>query len=206
MRYHKIPDEAIRRLPVYLRCVFLLSGKGHQEVSSDTLSEFLGIKSWQIRKDFSYFGDFGRPGVGYDTAKLQKQLSRILRLDRVHKAALVGVGNLGSAILAFRGFSRYNLKIDAAFDSDPHKIGKKRSGVIVENVSTIDSLNKRGIDLGIIAVPEEAAQKAAEDLIKGGVRGILNFSSQHIVAPKKVKIRNIDIAMDLASLPYYMPA
>jgi redox-sensing transcriptional repressor len=206
MRYHKIPDETIRRLPTYLRGVVLLSEKGHRKVSSRLLAEFLGVNPWQIRKDFSYFGDFGTPGVGYDTATLHRQISKILRLDTNHRTVLVGVGNLGSAVMAYNGFGRYGLDIVAAFDKDPKKIGKKKGNVAVEDISRISTIRKRKVDLGIIAVPAGEAQAVADELVKAGVKGILNFSPRRIVVAKKVKVISIDIAMDLARLPYYLPS
>ena len=206
MRYHRIPDETIRRLPTYLRGVVILSEKGLTKVSSKRLAEFLGVNPWQIRKDFSYFGDFGTPGIGYDTAKLRRQISKILRLDSNHRAVLVGVGNLGSALMAYNGFSKYGLDIVAAFDRDPRKIGRGKNNITIEDVSRISEIKKRKADLGIIAVPAEEAQVVADELVKAGIKGILNFSPRHIVVPKKVKVISIDIAMDLARLPYYMPS
>jgi redox-sensing transcriptional repressor len=206
MRYHKIPDETIRRLSIYLRGLSSLSGQGQQSISSRDLADFLGVNSWQIRKDFSYFGGFGTRGVGYDIEKLIKQIKKILKLDVVRKAALVGVGNLGSVVLGYAGFAIYGFDIAAAFDSDPKKIGRKVNNVTIENVSELWTLRKRKIDLAIIAVPREAAQQMADELVKAGVKGILNFSPCYITVPKKVKVITIDIAMDLARLPYYMPA
>lgn len=206
MRYHKIPDETVRRLPVYLRGVLSLSEQGRKSVSSSYLAKLLGTTPWQIRKDFSYFGDFGTPGVGYDTENLARQISKILKLNCGHNAALVGVGNLGSALLAYGGFAIYGFDITAAFDKNPKKIGKKKNDVTIENISKISSLKKRDVHLGIIAVPGEAAQETADALVKAGVMGILNFSPRRITVPKKVKVISIDIAMDLARLPYYMPA
>lgn len=206
MRYHKIPDETVRRLPVYLRGAIHLSQQGIENVSSRGLAGVLGIKPWQIRKDFSYFGDFGTPGVGYHVDSLIKQIKRILRLDTEPRAVLVGVGNLGSALLAFPGFSLYGFEIGAAFDVDRRKIGRRRSGLMIEDVAQLSKLRRRRIDLGIIAVPEEAAQEIADDLVGAGIRGILNFSPRYIAVPKRVKVITIDIAMDLARLPYYMPS
>src|SRR4030042_3062730 len=107
MRYNRVPDETIRRLPVYLRGLILLSEQGKQRISSQNLADFLGVNPWQIRKDFSHFGNFGRRGVGYDIEKLAKEIKRILKLDVSQKAVLVGVGNLGAAILSYPGFSIY---------------------------------------------------------------------------------------------------
>ena len=164
------------------------------------------MQPWQIRKDFSYFGDFGTPGVGYHLDSLIKQIKRILRLDREPRAVLVGVGNLGSALLAFPGFSLYGFEIAAAFDVDRRKIGRMRSGLTIEDVARLSTLRRRRIDLGILAVPEEAAQEIADALVDAGIRGILNFSPRYIAVPKRVKVITIDIAMDLARLPYYMPS
>ena len=206
MRYHKIADETVRRLPIYLRGLMFLSEQGQQSVSSRNLADFLGVNPWQIRKDFSYFGDFGTPGVGYNIKKLIKQINRILKLNIVHKAALVGVGNLGSAVLAYSGFRIYGFDIVAAFDTNPKKIGRKVKNITIEDASNLQTLKRRKINLAIITVHRDAAQQTADALVKAGVKGILNFSPCYITVPKKVKVITIDIAMDLARLPYYMPA
>ena len=206
MRYHKIPDETVRRLPLYLRGLLFLSQDLHGSISSHKLADFLGVNHWQIRKDFSYFGDFGTPGVGYDTENLTKQIRKILKLNEVHKAALVGVGNLGAAILAYPGFEIYGFDIAAVFDNDSKIIGRKVANVTVEDVAKLGSLRRRKISLGIIAVPRESAQEVADRLVEAGVKGILNFSPCSMNAPKRVKVITIDIAVDLARLPYYMSA
>jgi len=206
MRYRRIPDEAVGRLPMYLRGLLLLAEQGLKDVSSQKLGELLHIDSPQIRKDLSYFGAFGTPGVGYDARKLAKQIRSILKLDTTKKAALVGLGNLGSALLRYPGFSTYGLEISAVFDSDPKKIGKTVNNIKVQDVSKLSTLRKKGITLAIIAVPASAAQKVADGLVKAGIRGILNFAPYYLDVPKKVKVISIDIAMDLARLPYYLPA
>ena len=177
MRYHKIPDETIRRLPVYLRGLVFLSEQGQPSISSRDLADYLKFNPWQIRKDFSYFGSFGTPGVGYNIKKLIKQINRILKLDAGRKTALVGVGNLGSAILGYSGFKTYGFNIAAVFDSDPKKIGRKANAITIEDISRIQSLKKRNISLGIIAVPHNAAQQIANALVKAGVKGMacLNY-------------------------------
>ena len=206
MRYRKIPDETVRRLPVYLRGLLFLSEQGQQNVSSSNLANFLGVNPWQIRKDFSYFGGFGTRGVGYKTENLAKQINKILKLDVAHKVALVGVGNLGLVVLAYPGFRIYGFDIAAAFDTDSKKVGRKVKNITIEDASNLGTLKKRKINLAIIAVPRGAAQETADALVKAGVKGILNFSPCYITVPKKVKVITIDIAMDLARLPYYMPA
>jgi redox-sensing transcriptional repressor len=206
MRYHRIPDETVRRLPVYLRGAVYLSQQGVESVSSKELATMLGVNPWQIRKDFSYFGEFGTPGVGYELGSLIKHINKILRLNTGHKAALVGVGNLGSALLSFPGFAAYGFEIVSAFDVDRRKIGRRKNGIVIEDVSRLRNLRKQNIYLGMIAVPEDASQDIADALVKAGVRGILNFSPRYITVPKRVKVITIDIAMDLARLPYYMPS
>ncbi|MEN6424237.1 MAG: redox-sensing transcriptional repressor Rex [Phycisphaerales bacterium] len=206
MRYHKIPDETVRRLPVYLRGALHLSGQGIESTSSQELAALIGVEPCQIRKDFSYFGDFGIRGVGYNLNSLIKHVNQILRLNTGQKAVLVGVGNLGSALLAFPGFRMYGFEITAAFDVDRRKIGRRKSGVLIEDVATLDQLGMRGIRLGIVAVPEHASQDIIDTLAQAGVKGILNFSPRYVTVPRGVKVITIDIAMDLARLPYYVPA
>ena len=206
MRYRKIPDETIRRLPVYLRGLLLTLEQDQENISSRNLGDLVGVNAWQIRKDFSYFGELGTRGVGYNVEKLATQIKKILKLATVQKSALVGVGNIGSAVLTYSGFAKYGLNIAVAFDVDSKKIGRKIDNVVVQDISYLWKLKKQKIKLGIIAVPRQAAQDTADKLVKAGIKGILNFSPCHIVVPKKVKVITIDIAMDLARLPYYMPA
>jgi redox-sensing transcriptional repressor len=206
MRYHRIPDETVRRLPIYLRGLMVSADQGREHISSQSLADFVGVQSSQIRKDFSYFGDFGTRGVGYNIEKLAREIKKILRLDVIRRAALVGVGDLGSALLAYPGFEGYGLDIVAAFDVDPEKIGRVVNGVRIEDPSAIDGLSRRGISLAIVAVPRAAAQATIDRLAEAGIRGILNFAPCKVVVPRRVKVITLDIAMELARLPYYMPA
>ena len=207
MRYHHIPDETVRRMPFYLRGAVHFSNQGVRNVSSQELAGLVGATPWQIRKDFSYFGgDFGTPGVGYEIGPLIKHIRRVLKLDTAHKAALVGIGNLGTALLTFPGFPAYGFEISAAFDDDKRKIGKKRANILIEDVSRLPTLKNRGIALAIITVPGEAAQHIVDELVGAGIRGILNFSPCCLSVPRKVRIITVDIAMDLACLPYYLPS
>ena len=205
MRYHKIPDETVRRLPIYLRGLMFAVEKGCEHISSKSLAEYVGVHSWQIRKDFSYFGDFGTPGVGYNIERLAREIKKILRLDVIRKTALVGVGDLGSALLAYPGFRTYGLDIVAAFDVDPRKVGRTIHEVKIENLDGFETLKERQICLAIVAVPREVAQEVVDALVAAGVRGILNFAPCKVEAPKRVKVITLDIAMELARLPYYMP-
>ena len=205
MRYHKIPAETIRRLPLYLRELQLVIKEGRNNIRSSEFAADLGISSPQIRKDFSYFGGFGTPGVGYDAKKLLCQLRDILKLRSTHKTALVGAGDLGSALLGYSGFSQLGFEIAAVFDVNPKKVGRTQNSVTVEDISKLNTLKRKGIRIAIIAVPPKAAQQTADKLVEVGVVGILNFAPCYLTVPKKVKVINIDIAMDIARLPYYLP-
>jgi len=204
MRYRKVPDETVRRLPFYLRGLLRLLQQGRAGISSQELADLVGVKPWQVRKDFSQFGDFGTPGVGYDIEKLIRQIKKILRLDVVQKVALVGIGNLGSAILAYPGFAMYGFDIAAAFDINPRKIGRKVNNILIEDVSRLTTLKHRKINLAILAVPADVAQQTVNALVRADIKGILKFSPCYITVPRKVKVISIDIATDLARLPYYM--
>jgi redox-sensing transcriptional repressor len=206
MRYHRIPDETVRRLPVYLRALTFNCERGLRTVSSRDLADLIGANPWQIRKDLSYFGDFGTRGVGYDTEKLAERIKKILKLKTARTAALVGVGNLGAALLAYPGFAVYGFDIAAAFDANPKKIGTKIHDIRIESASQLHTLGKRGIDIAITAVPAEAAQQVADRLVEAVVRAILNFSPCYLAVPKRTKVISIDIATYLARLPYYMPS
>ncbi len=205
MRYRRIPDEAVWRLPIYLRGLLFSLEKSQETVSSQELADFLGVHPWQIRKDLSYFGVFGTPGVGYKVKKLSRQIKKILKLNINHKAVLVGTGNLGTAILTHPGFKVYGFEITAVFDNDPKKIGQKIENINIKDVAKLSLIKRQKVDLGIITVPRQSAQEVADNLVRSGIKGILNFSPCHINVPKKVKVITIDIAMDLARLPYYMP-
>ncbi len=205
MRYHKIPDETIKRLPRYMRALLLLIKEGRETVSSGKFAELLRANPPQIRKDLSYFGAFGTPGVGYDTKRLFGQIQAILGLDSTPKAALVGLGNLGTALLKYPGFKAYGMHITAIFDSNPEKIGETVGDIKVENVLELSTLKGRNMSLGIITVPAPAAQEIADQLIAAGVNGILNFAPYYLKVPEHVKVITIDIAMELARLTYYLP-
>ena len=192
-------------MPVYLRGLHFFIEQGHKRVSSRKLAESVNIKPAQLRKDLSYFGDFGTPGVGYDTKKLAEQIRSVIHLDIPHKAALVGCGNLGQALIKYTGFEGFGLKITALFDKDRRKIGHLVHNHKVEDIRKISTLHKRGIFLAILAVPFCAAQEVAEQLIRAGVQGILNFAPCQLRVPRNTKVINIDIALDFARLPYYLP-
>lgn len=187
MRYQNIPDETLHRLPIYLRALLSLQQQGTERLSSQDLADSLGYGCYQVRKDLSYFGRFGKRGVGYSTDTLIRQIYRILKLNTPQKAALIGTGNLGSAILAYSGFDKYNFSITAAFDSDPKKIGKKIHNIEIQDIAKLSSIKRRKIKIALIATPETVAQNIADKLTKAGVTSILNFAPFNIRVSKKSK-------------------
>lgn len=204
MRYARIPDQAVQRLPLYLRALLTLQERAVTYISSGDLARATGVNDWQVRKDLSYFGQFGTPGVGYSVTTLVRDIRKALRLDKPMQAVLVGVGNLGRAILAYGGFQRYGLRISAAFDKDPAKIGQVIGSVKVQDISSLGKIKDRGIYLAIVAVPAYSAQEVVDYLVKAGIKGIMSFAACPLNAPKKVKVISIDIASHLATLPYYL--
>ena len=203
MRYTRIPEQTIRRLPTYLRALSYWAELGRSHLSSKDLADSVGGNAGQVRKDFSFFGEFGTPGVGYSVAVLMTQIKKILKLDVTKQVALIGVGNLGSAVLAYTGFARYGLEIVAAFDADEKKIGKKVKGIVVEPMKNVPTIQTRGVHMGIVAVPPGVAQEVVDTMIAAGVKGFLSFAACPLVVPKRVRVTHIDIGMDLASLPYF---
>jgi redox-sensing transcriptional repressor len=204
MLHKRIPDETVGRLPLYLRSLLLLKEAGERRISSKALAGRLAINPAVIRKDLSLFGDFGTPGVGYHIDTLIDRLRTILKLHKLRKAALIGAGRVGTALMDYPGFASYGFDIAAVFDSDLNKIGTRLGHVRVRNVSRLGSLRAKGIKLAIIAVPAAEAETVAHRLVKAGVGGILNFAPCNLGVPRRVKVINIDIAMALGSLQYYI--
>jgi len=203
----RAPEISISRLALYLR--FLedyIKEKGPQStINSTELAQFLDINPHQIRKDLSYFGKFGERGVGYRTEELRDKIIRILGLRKKWNLCLCGAGNLGSALLAYRGFKQMRLDIVAIFDNNPEKIGKTVRGVKVYSPASISSVVERSnIDIAIIAVPLTSAQKIADNLIKAGIRAILNFAPVKLNVPRNVKLRNVDLSTELINLTYFL--
>ncbi len=204
MKYHKIPDETIRRMPLYVRALALLEQEGQETISSRQLAERLRLNPPQIRKDLSYFGAFGTRGIGYPVISTARRIRAILRLDVPQKAVLVGAGRLGTAIAVYPGFSVFGLEIAAIIDNNPTKIGSRVGRLEIEHIAAAATLKTRGIRLGLLAVPAEAAQGCADVLVQAGVKGLLNLAPCCLDVPKQVKVVSIDMAMALGVLPYYV--
>ena len=199
----KVPEATVERLSVYLRSIKRLNNE--RVLPSQELAELVGTSDGQVRKDLAYFGEFGVPGQGYRVGTLKEEISRILGVDRVWRIALVGMGNLGAALLAYPGFKRQGFEIKVAFDNDLSKIGKVWQGVKIEDVEKIPQiLFEQETKMGIIATPAQAAQAVANNLIEGGVKAILNFAPVRIVVPDRVKLRNVDLSIELEALSYFL--
>ncbi len=197
--------ETIKRLSLYLRNLRSLWSEGVEVISSDKIAAFLDVSAEQFRKDVSYFGEFGVRGVGYEVEKLISELECILGIDKKWKIALVGAGRLGSALLGFEGFSRFNFKITQVFDSDSNKIGKDIFGIKINSTRNIKKIIKKNkIKIAIITTPPEAAQNIANELINSGVKGILNFAPLILKTPRNIFISNVDMACELESLLFFV--
>ena len=201
----EIPAVVIDRLPVYARALTLLEDSGRDVVSSQELGTLLGVTPAQIRKDLSYFGRFGKQGRGYNVQRLAQELRQILGLDRQWSMILIGVGHLGQAILTYDGFQPQGFIIVDAFDVDDEIVGTRVGGVMVHPVSSLkEYLEKRQVDIGIVAVPAAEAAEIINMLVAGGVRSILNYAPIAVPVPERVEIKNIDPVLALQSMTFYL--
>ena len=204
-RLPKIPEMTIRRLSVYTRCLQQLEEDGVKTVSSQDLAERFNLNSAQVRKDLAYFGEFGVRGIGYYVAGLKAELQKILGLDREWSVALVGFGNLGSALFHYKGFSRQGFRIAAIFDADPAKIGRDVGGApVLSSADLAREVKARGIQIAIVAVPPEAAQAVTDQLAEAGIKAILNFAPSRLRAPRDTRLKHVDLSIELETLSFYL--
>jgi redox-sensing transcriptional repressor len=203
VKHGVVPEETMQRMVMYLRELDCMLQEGKETFSSQELAEILHMNPAQVRKDFSYFGGFGTRGVGYGTEQLVRELRTILNLDRTWRIALIGAGNIGSALLNNPELKRQGFDIVLAFDKDARRIGKKLGTVTVENVIHVtERVHEERVELAIIATPVECAQEMADMLIQAGIKGFLCFAPCHLRAPDEVRIVPIDIPMALGKLVY----
>jgi redox-sensing transcriptional repressor len=203
LRPESIPNPAVRRLSLYLRQLESFKTKDRRTISSKQLGESLRLTDAQVRKDLAYFGQFGHPGIGYRVDDLIGQLRRILGTDKIWSVLLVGAGNLGRALLAYKGFEKKGFRLVAVFDADPGKVGKKHGSFIIQPPTELQStIQKLAIRLAIIAVPADHAQDVADELVGAGIRGILNFAPASISVPANVGLAAVDLAVQLEQLSF----
>lgn len=201
-----IPKGVSRRLSLYLRRLERLKLAGRNTVSSADLGSALGLRAAQVRKDLAYFGQFGSAGVGYRVEHLIPEIRKILGTDKMWPVGLIGLGNLGAALIKYAGFEQRGFRIDAIFDNDPNVVGSEvRPGLNVEHVDGLARVfEERGLKLAILAVPPSAAQQIADVLVTVGVRGILNFAPLTLAVPASVHISNVDLAVQLEQLSFLL--
>lgn len=198
-----VPNPAVRRLSLYLRQLEAFKRKERRTISSKQLGESLGLTDAQVRKDFAYFGQFGHPGIGYRVDDLIAQVRRILGTDKTWNVLLVGAGNLGRALLAYRGFETKGFRLVAVFDQDESKVGKKQGPFAIQPMRDLAKVvAEKQIRVGMIAVPADNAQDVADSLVAAGIRGLLNFAPVSISVPADVALNAVDLAVQLEQLSF----
>jgi len=210
LKYKKVPEATIRRLSRYSRCLEEMDEKGEKSVSSALLANRCGVKATQVRKDLTYFGEFGIRGVGYYVEDLLNSIKKILGLNKEWKMALIGTGNLGSALLSYKDFLKQNYKIVAAFDIDPpkvigrvsEKLGKTAEVFHINRIKEV--VKDRKIEIGLITTPPSEAQDVANLLVEAGVKGILNFAPAQITVPVGFVVKDVFFTTILDNLAYLL--
>jgi redox-sensing transcriptional repressor len=201
----EIPRKAIYRLSIYLRCLQRLRANQIRTVSSDALARAAGVKPTQLRKDLTYFGQFGTRGLGYEVEQLAKMITDLLGTNSLQPVILVGVGNLGRALLSYRGFEPEGFEIIAAFDLRPEQV---RSRQIHQPLHGMDKLaafvHEHGVRMAILTVPAASAQEVANTLVAAGITGILNFAPMVLHVPEDVMVNNVNLAIELENLSYFI--
>jgi redox-sensing transcriptional repressor len=198
-----VPKVVVSRLSLYLRELQRLQAAGQETISSGQLGALLGFSDAQVRKDLGFVGQFGYPGVGYRCDELVRAMRDILGTNQPWPVAMVGVGNLGLALLGYRGFGRQNFSIVAAFDADPAKVGQTIQGITVQPLDQLRAtVQEKHVRLGMIVVPGTYAQEVADRLVAAGVEGIVNFAPVTLTLPPHVQVVGVDLAIELEQLSF----
>ena len=201
----EIPKKAIYRLSIYQRCLSKLHENGKETVSSSALAGAAGVKSAQLRRDLTYFGQFGTRGLGYSVRDLRGAIREVLGREQLQPVALVGAGNLGVALLRYRGFEKEGFEVVAAFDAVPETVVSRGITVPVHGFNEVSQfVRENEVKLAILCVPGEAAQEVTNELVAAGVQGILNFSPTVLEVPEAVTVNNVDLALELENLSYFV--
>ena len=202
-----IPRKSIYRLSIYQRCLSRLKENGVETVSSEALARAAGVKSTQLRKDLTYFGQFGTRGLGYDVEQLAAMISNLLGTKRLQPVVLVGVGNLGLALLSYRGFEQEGFEIVAAFDVKTDRLKIKQAKQPLYPMERLEEVVRdRAVRMAIVTVPATAAQEVTNRLVACGIAGILNFSPIVLQVPEDVTVNNVNLAIELENLSYFIQA
>jgi redox-sensing transcriptional repressor len=199
----KVAESTIRRLSLYLRFLEEFEGQGIGTVSSGALASRGGTTSAQVRKDLSFFGSFGKRGLGYPVPELADRLRQILGLKRRYRVALIGAGKIGSALVQYRGFKQRGFDIVAIFDSDPGKVGRQWNGLTVLDVESLEKeVSRQSIDMAVLVTPADAAQAVADRIVALGVKAVLNFAPVQLNVPDDVVVKTVNLALELETLSY----
>lgn len=199
----RIAESTVRRLSTYLRFLEEWEGNGHATISSDELARLGGTTSAQVRKDLSFFGSFGKRGLGYSVPELATAIREILGLGREWNVIIVGAGKIGAALAQYRGFHQRGFRIVAAYDTNPEKIGRKLEGVEVRDVAALErDIERSRPDIAVIAVPSEGAQEILDRLVRAGVTAVLSFAAAQLHAPPEVTVKTVNMAMELEGLTF----
>lgn len=200
-----IPDIVVGRLPIYLRALQRMLIENRKVTSSQELGERLGISAAQIRKDLSQFGEFGKQGTGYSIEYLAEQISQILKVDRVWDIAVIGAGDIGSAVARYQGFANRGLRVAMLFDSDPAKVGTQVGSFTVQDSRNVEEVIRDAeIQIAMIATPSQTAQAVAEQLVTAGVKAILNYAPINLTVPDEIRVQYIDPVIHLQRMTYYL--
>ena len=199
----KISDSTVRRLSLYLQYLEQSETQSRPTVSSEELARRSGATSAQVRKDLSFFGSFGKRGMGYEVPALVARLREILGLQRAYRVVLVGAGKIGGALVHYEGFRRRGFEVSAIYDRDPKKIGSRSNGLVVRDVKQLEAdLKKEPTDIGIVVTPGDAAQEVADRLVRAGVKALLNFAPVQLKVPRDVEVKTVNMAQELEALSY----
>lgn len=205
MKDQVIPKATARRLPLYYRYLRMLHDTGKNKVSSTELSEAVQVDSATIRRDFSYFGELGKRGYGYDVENLMNFFAKTLNEDELTNVALIGVGNLGSALLKYKFHQSNSIRVSCAFDVNEDIVGRIVDGIPVYPMEDMmEQIRVQQIEVAILTIPARKAQEVVNKLAEAGVKGILNFTSARLVAPPEVLIQNVDLTNELQTLIYFL--
>ena len=205
MKDQVIPKATARRLPLYYRYLRMLHDTGKNKVSSTELSEAVQVDSATIRRDFSYFGELGKRGYGYDVENLMNFFAKTLNEDELTNVALIGVGNLGSALLKYKFHQSNSIRVSCAFDVNEDIVGRIVDGIPVYPMEDMmEQIRVQQIEVAILTIPASKAQEVVNKLAEAGVKGILNFTAARLVAPPEVLIQNVDLTNELQTLIYFL--
>ena len=199
----KIADSTVRRLSLYLRFLEQFDAQGTTTISSAELARHGGTTSAQVRKDLSFFGSFGKRGLGYSVAELAARIRGILGLKRSYRVVLVGAGRIGGALIQYPGFRQRGFHVTAIYDKDAKKVGTRWNGVVVRDVRHIErDLQREPTDIAILVTPADAAQEVADRLVHAGVKAILNFAPVQLAVPNDVVVKSVNMALELETLSF----